>query len=139
MYITEMSFSCLVMHSFYAMIRLGSRWTATEGAQHAVSISRGRAGRGDPGSRGREVIKVTLTLTSGSLEKRMVESTVFSGKTLETTMDSGKTMENHHFWWDNYGTSPFLVGKLWNITIFGGKIMEIIILSGKTIEHHHQI
>ena len=29
----------------------------------------------------------------------------------------GKTMENHHFQWENYGNSPFLIGKLWKITM----------------------
>jgi len=27
-------------------------------------------------------------------------------------------LDNHHFWWENYGKSPFLMGKLWKVTIF---------------------
>ena len=37
---------------------------------------------------------------------------------------SQKTTENHHFLWENYGKSLFLMGKLWKITIFNGKTME---------------
>ena len=33
-------------------------------------------------------------------------------------------MENHHFSWENYGKSPFFMGKLWKITIFHGETME---------------
>ena len=30
-------------------------------------------------------------------------------------------LDNHHFWWENYGKSPFLMGKLWKVTIFNRK------------------
>jgi len=33
-------------------------------------------------------------------------------------------MENRHFSWENYGKSPFFMGKRWKITIFHGKTME---------------
>ena len=34
-------------------------------------------------------------------------------------------MEIHNFSWENYGTSQFVMGKLWEITIVNGKTMEV--------------
>ena len=39
-------------------------------------------------------------------------------------MFNGKTMENHHSELENYGKSPFSMGKLWKITMFNGETME---------------
>ena len=38
-----------------------------------------------------------------NIQKTMERSTIFDGK----------TMENHNCWWENYGKSQFLMGKLW--------------------------
>ena len=65
--------------------------------------------------------------------------TSFNGKTMErSTIFNGKSMEHHNFWWENYGKSQFLMGKLWKEPPFlMGKLWKITIFYRKTMQNHH--